>query len=66
MPKAQSQLGRWQGFVVKRKQGGASAKDKVISGLFETTSGAQAYMDLAKKGDPGSEFYIAEQVRGRA
>lgn len=66
MPKAVSQLGRWDGFVVKRKRQGRERSDKVVSGAFETQDGAQTFLSLVKKATPEGEFYIAEQIRGTA
>lgn len=50
--------------MVKKKLGGG--KDKVVSGKFETTDGAQTYLGLLKKAEPDAEFYIAEMIRGAA
>lgn len=65
MRKALDQQGRWHGFVVKRK-GDQTGKDRVVSGNFETQGGANTFMELAKKSEPTAEFYIAENIKGRA
>ena len=63
MRKAEAQIGRWQGFVVKKKIEGKP--DQVVSGKFETTAGAQAYLELAQKFEPGGKFYVAEMIGGK-